>query len=208
MQLLGMVSSTATPLGRFPFEALFEVNGRCLELMVEAASTPTRGMHPLLYRVRDGLMVLTPAARRRAARSRILLVDLRFNDSAYWMGLAAASHRLIGSKRHAFFPRRSAANLGRSTLVLAWHALHATPEIAAVALGMHREVAKIIVEMPIASLERVAKDQVDELKPRWADLSSVWKELLRAAQDNESHTSRFVNLHALQLAATEHACVD
>jgi hypothetical protein len=176
--------------------------------MMEAASAPTRGMHPLLYRVRELLMQLTPAARRRAARSRILLVDLRFNDAAYWMRLAAASQRLIGSKGHALFPRRRAADLSRSTLVLAWHALLASPEIAGVALGMHRDVAKIIAEMPISGLERIAKSEVDELMPRWADLSSVWRELLQAAQDNDSHVTRFVTLHALQLAATEQARAD
>jgi hypothetical protein len=198
-----MESSRETPLGRFPFEALFEINGRCLELMMEAASAPMRGMHPLLYRVREPLTQLTPAARRRAARSRILLVDLRFNDAAYWISLAAPSYRLTGSKGHAFFPRRKAADLSRSTLVLAWHALLASPEIAGVALGMHRDVAKVIAEMPISSLERIAKNEVDELMPRWADLSNVWSALLQAAQDNDSHMSRFVTLHALQLAATE-----
>jgi hypothetical protein len=109
-----------------------------LELMMEAAAAPTRGMHPLLYRVREPLMQLTPAARRRAASSRILLVDLRFNDAAYWMRLEAASKRLNTSKGFAFFPRRRGADLSRSTLVLAWHALLASPEIAGVALGMHR----------------------------------------------------------------------
>jgi len=203
-----MVTTASTPLGRFPFEALFEINGRCLELMVEAAAAPTRGMHPLLYRVREPLIQLTPAARRRAARSRILLVDLRFNDAGYWMGLASTSSRRISSKGYGFFPRRSAADLSRSTLVLAWHALLSSPEIAGVALGMDREVAKIIAEMPISGLERLAKSEFDELMPRWADLTTVWTELLQAAQENDSHTSRFVTLHALQLAATEQARTD
>jgi hypothetical protein len=203
-----MVTPLVTPLGRFPFEALFEINGRCLELMMEAAAAPTRGMHPLLYRVRELLMQLTPAARRRAARSRILLVDLRFNDAAYWMGLVSASRRLNSSRRHAFFPRRGAANLARSTLVLAWHALLASPEIAGVALGMHRDVAKIIAEMQISGLERIAKSEGDQLMPRWVDLSNVWRELLQAAQENDSQTSRFVTLHALQLVAAEQAHAD
>ncbi len=203
-----MVTSSATPLGRFPFEALFEINGHCLELMMEAASAPTRGMHPLLYRVRDPLMLLTPAARRRAARSRILLIDLRFNDAAYWMRLATASHRLIGSKGRTFFPRRRAADLARSTLILAWHSLLASPEIAGVALGMHRDVAKIIAQMPVSGLERIAKREVDQLMPRWADLSGVWRELLQAAHENDSHTSRFLTLHALQLATTEQDCTE
>ena len=198
-----MVTPPGAALGRFPFEALFEINGRCLELMIEAASAPTRGMHPLLYQVRELLMELTPAARKRAVCSRILLVDMRFNDPVYWTRLASASHRPIGSKGHAFFPRRRAADLSRSTLILAWHALLASTEIASVALGMHRDVAKIIAGMPISGLERIAKHEADELMPRWADLSNVWRELLQAAQDNDSHTSRFVILHALQLAAAE-----
>ena len=208
MQHRNMVSSPTTLLGRFPFEALFEINGRCLELMKEAASAPTRGMHPLLYRVREPLLQLMPAARQRAARSRVLLVDLRFNDVSYWMRLAAAWQRPAGSKGYTFFPRRRAADLSRSTLILAWHALHASPEIAGVALGMQRDVAKIIAEIPISGLERIAKNEVDELMPRWADLSNVWKELLQAAQDNDSDFSRFVTLHALQLAATEQPRVD
>lgn len=208
MQYCNMVSSPMTPLSRFPFEALFEINGRCLELMKEAASAPTRGMHPLLYRVREPLMQLTPVARRRAALSRVLLVDLRFNDAGYWMRLAAPSQRLVGAKGYAFFPRRRAAELSRSTLVLAWHTLRASPEIASVALGMHRDVAKIVAEMPISSLERIAKSEGDELLPRWADLGNVWKQLLQAAQVNDAHTARIVALHALQLAATEQGCAD
>jgi hypothetical protein len=203
-----MVTPPGTALGRFPFEALFEINGHCLELMTKAAFAPTRGMHPLLYQVRELLMELTPAARRRAARSRILMVDLRFNDAGYWMGLASASHRYIGSKGHAFFPRRSAADLSRSTLILAWHALLASTEIASVALGMHRDVAKIIAEIPISNLERIAKNEANELMPRWADLSNVWTELLQAAQENDPLTSRFVALHTLQLAATEQPGAD
>jgi hypothetical protein len=203
MQYCNMVSSPATPLGRFPFEALFEINGRCLELMREGASAPTRGMHPLLYRVREPLMQLTPAARRRAALSRVLLVDLRFNNAAYWMRLAAASQHLVGPRGYSFFPRRRGADLSRSALILAWHALHASPEIAGVALGMHRDVAKVIAEIPISALERIAKNEVDKLMPRWADLSSVWMELLRAAQDHDPHAFRFAILHTLQLAATE-----
>ena len=70
---------------------------------------------------------------------------------------------------------------------------------------MHRDVAKIVAEMPISGLERIAKSEGDELMPRWADLSNVWRELLQAAQDNDSQTSRFVTLHALQLAAAEQA---
>ena len=68
---------------------------------------------------------------------------------------------------------------------------------------MHRDVAKIIAELPISSLERIAKNEGDELMPRWADLSNVWSALLQAAQDNDSRMSRFVILHALQLATTK-----
>ena len=73
---------------------------------------------------------------------------------------------------------------------------------------MHRDVAKIIAEIPISGLERIAKNEADELMPRWADMGNVWRELLQAAQDNDSHTSRFVTLHALQLAATEQPGAD
>ncbi len=204
MQLLFMVTSSVTPLGRFPFEALFELNGRCLEVMTGAASEPIPGMHPLLNRVREPLLQLTPAARRIAARSRILLVDLRFEDVGYWTTLASPSRRPAApNKVHRCFPRCSAVGLSRSTLTLAWHALLASPEIAGLAFGMHREVAQIISDMRIADLERIAKCQFGELMPRWADLSTVWNDLLRAAQDNNPSAFRFVTLHALQLAATE-----
>ena len=73
-------------------------------------------------------------------------------------------------------------------------------------MGMHRDVAKIIAEMSILDLERIAKNEVNELLPRWADLSSAWRDLLQAAQGNESHTSQFVALHALQLVTSEQAC--
>jgi hypothetical protein len=77
------------------------------------------------------------------------------------------------------------------------------PEIAGLALGMHREVANVISGMRIADLERIAKNQFNELMPRWADLGAVWKEILQAAQDNDRHGVTFATLHALQLAAVE-----
>jgi hypothetical protein len=135
-------------------------------------------------------------------------VDLRFNDTLYWKRLAATTPLLTGTKGYAFFPRRNAAELSRSALILAWHALLAFPEVAGVVLGTHREVAQIIAEIPISGLERIAKSQSDELMPRWADLSGVWIEILQAAHDNDSKASRFVTLHALQLAATEPASSD
>jgi hypothetical protein len=199
-----MVASHEPPLGRFPFEALFEINERCLELMVQVASGSTRGMHPLLYGVRGPLSQLTPAARRRAARSRILLVNIRFQDVGYWKTLTSVSQRPTApNKIHACFPRRTAADLSRSILTLAWHALLASPEVAGLVFGMHREVAKIISDMRIADLEQIAKSQFDELTPRWADLSMVWKDLLHAAQENTPNVCRIVALHSLQLAATE-----
>jgi hypothetical protein len=199
-----MVTSLGTPLARFPFEALFEINGRCLELMKEAAAEPTRGMHPLIYGVRDPLLQLTPIARHRAARSRILLVNLRFNDIGYWMAMGSAAQRTAAPRKgHPCFPRRSAADLSRSTLTLAWHALLGAPDLAGIAFGMHREVAKIFSGMRIADLDRIAKCQFHELMPRWADLSTVWKDLLQAARDGNPSAHRFVSLHALQLAATE-----
>jgi hypothetical protein len=68
---------------------------------------------------------------------------------------------------------------------------------------MHREVAKIISDMLIADLERIAKNQFDELMPRWAELSTLWKDFLWAAQENTPTVCRYVALHALQLAAAE-----
>lgn len=172
--------------------------------MVEAAAEPTRGMHPLLYHVRESLLQLTPAARRRAAQSRILLVDLRFQDVGFWMAIAAPSRRpAVRNRPHACFPRRSAADLSRSTLTLAWHALLASPDIARLALGMHREVASIITELRMSELERVAKKGFEELTPRWPDFGSVWGALLQAARDNDAHGIKLVTLHTLQLAAAD-----
>jgi hypothetical protein len=163
-------------------------------------------MHPLLYRLREQLLQLTPAARRRVEISRILLVDLRFQDIEFWTALSSKSQQpAAGNKSLPCFPRRGAANLSRSTLTLAWHALLTSPEIAWVALGMNCDVARIISTMGIADLERIARSQFDELMPRWADLHSVWRELLQAAQVNDSRASRFATLHALQLAAAEPA---
>jgi hypothetical protein len=161
-------------------------------------------MHPLLYRMREPLLQLTPAARQIAARSRILLIDLRFDDVGFWTDLASPSQRVATpNKIHRCFPRRAAADLSRATLTLAWHALLAWPEIASLAFGMRREVAQIISDMRLADLERIAKSHFGELMPRWADLSTVWNDLLRAAQDNSPTAFRFVTLHALQLAATK-----
>lgn len=189
---------------RFPLEALFEINARCLGLMIEAAKAPSDGAHPILSRLHNLLLEMTPAALDRIAQSRILLVDLRFTDVRFWSTLASPAQRLGRRMQvHPVFPQRGAAILARSTLTFSWHALLASPEIGAVTLGAHREVAQIIAAMRIADLERAGRQHSQDLMPRWAGLSAVWMELIDAAQRNDMNALKISALHGLQLSTTE-----
>jgi len=117
----------------------FEVNERCLELLVHAARRESKGSFRLVGELRELLKTADPGVRRRAACRSFLLVDMEFGNSDWWRG--AGSHlsqyaRLPHWGRS--FPPGSGTQLARAALLVAWNSLRAAgdPETARVLLGI------------------------------------------------------------------------
>jgi hypothetical protein len=189
--------------GGFPLATLHEVNERCIELLVNAARTDTAGSFPLVQYIRETLRASRPETRRLAAQRTFLLVDLEFRNSQWWRALRAnpEKHWRTPTWRGSF-PRRSAVPLTRATLMLAWYGIQADVSTACVLLGMTKNVAELIADIPLSEIDRIADRGFRYLQPRWHDHPAIWRELLVRATSATGDLSR-IDLHGLQLLTGE-----
>lgn len=185
---------------------VFEVNERCLELLVSAARQEPRGSFALVRELREVLLSTDPPVRRRAACRSFLLVDMEFGNIDWWRGVGsqlAEPARLPYWRRS--FPRASGTQLARAALLLAWSSLRSgrDPATARLLLGMTPEVGELVASLRFDQIERVAQKRFRFVRPRWDDRPAVWRRLLLAAQSADSGLMGAFNLHALQLLSGE-----
>jgi hypothetical protein len=185
---------------------VFEVNERCLELLVYAARQEPKGSFTLVAELRELLKTADPAIRRRAACRSFLLVDMEFGNSDWWRGAGSqlSEQARLPSWRGSF-PRASGARLARATLLLAWNSLRAArdPAAARLLLGMTVEVGDLIASLKFDQIDRIAEKRLRFVRPRWDDRPAVWRRLLLAARADDQKLMGEFNVHALQLLAGE-----
>jgi hypothetical protein len=185
---------------------VFEVNERCLEMLVNAARHEVKASFGLVGELRELLKATDPPVRQRAAARTFLLVDMEFGNADWWRGAGSQLSqqvRLPGWR--GSFPRASATQLARSTLLLAWNSLRAArdPQSARLLLGMSAEVSDLIASLRLDQIDRIAQKRFRFVRPRWEDRPAVWRRLLLAAQTQDSKLMGEFNLHALRLLAGE-----
>jgi hypothetical protein len=186
-------------------DPLFEVNERCVELLVEmgnngAEETPFVLVKPL----REVLCAMDVPSKRRAGRCPFLLVDIGFRDAAWWKELNGDFGRVSRqSNRVGSFPRRQAIQLARSTLTLAWHVAQSGEVDGALMLGMSVGCRDVIRSLGFAELEQAAEKLWRHVRPRWEDRPAVWRQLLTAAMKGNEQESGEVALRGLQLLIGE-----
>jgi hypothetical protein len=183
---------------------VFEVNERCLELLVHAARQEPKGSFRLVAELRELLKTSDPAIRRRAACRSFLLVDLEFGNSDWWRG--AGSHLSQQARFPSWrgaFPRASGTRLARATLLLAWNSLRAArdPVAARLLLGMAPEVGDLIAGLRFDQIDRIAEKRLRFVRPRWDDRPAVWRRILLAARADDQKLMSEFNVYALQLLA-------
>jgi hypothetical protein len=185
---------------------VFEVNERCLEMLVNAARQEPKGSFGLVRELCEILKETDPAARRRAACRSFLLVDMEFGNADWWRG--AGSHlseqaRLPYWRRS--FPRASGTQLARAALLLAWNSVRSASDPAAtrLLLGMTPEVSDVIATLRFDQIDRIAQKRFRFVRPRWDDRPAVWRRLLLAARSDDLKLMDAFNLHGLQLLAGE-----
>ena len=181
---------------------VYEINERCIDLLVEAARDDKHPAPGLVVALRTPLLQLTPEMRMRVARRALLLVDLGFRDIAWWKDAQRDPQRSTRTPVTLdTFPARAAMTLARSTLILAWHSIRADRTAAGLMLGISRPVADVILSLPLTDLDRIAEKRFRRLRPRWEDCPALWRQLLLSVEATDFRKEREFNLRALQLVA-------
>ena len=136
-------------------QPLQHANERCIEMLVQGARGDRKGTFPLVAQLREVLSQLTPEIRARAARKAYLLVDFHFGNDAWWQALKCHPTRPspLPTGRGSF-PRASAVQLGRATLMLAWHSVRADVN-ASCLLGISPGVAATLASFSLTELNQV-----------------------------------------------------
>ena len=181
-----------------------EVNERCVEMLVNAARHEHGTPFALVSELRETLTRADPAMRQRAAQRAFLLVDMEFGNQDWWH--AACNHpsqQMRTPSWRGSFPRASAIQLARATLMLAWNSVRADAATARILLGMTLPVSKLIADLRLDEIDRIAQKRFRHVRPRWDDRPAVWRRLLLAAETDDEKLMHEVNLHGLQLLAGE-----
>ena len=187
-----------------PLFGSYEVNERCIEMLVNAARHEPDRPFALVSELRELLRSLDPPMRQRAARLTFLLVDMEFANPDWWH--AARNHpsqQMRTPLWRGCFPRPSAIQLARATLLLAWNSLRADPVTARILLGMAPGVSDVIADLRFDEIDRIAQKRFRHVRPRWDDRPAVWRRLLLAAQAEDEKLMGEFNLHGVQLLVGE-----
>jgi hypothetical protein len=183
-----------------PLQEVQRVNQRCIEMLTQAARKARREMSPLAVELRAVLLELTPEMRARAACHTFLLVDMELANADLWRRFKTHPTRTEATPTgRETFPRATAIQLARATLVLAWYGVRTDRHGAKLLLGMSAAVSDIIASLSLVEIDRIAERQFRHVRPRWEDRPDLWLKLLSASQTPDIRQARDVNLRGLQL---------
>jgi hypothetical protein len=178
-----------------------EFNDRFLELLSLSARSDAQRVLPEFVRAHRGaLLALDRAARGRASRSPFLLVDIQLRNPQWWEW---ASHEESRQSRTArppvLFAPKLALEVMYEALVLTWHTVRWSPQVAVKILGMSPMVCAIVAPLGLKHLRHLASHHYRELRPRWEHLTAFWATLLTAACRETPGSLRNLIRHGLQL---------
>lgn len=181
------------------------LNARCLEVMVllargerELTALPIVDGHRGLWRA------LNESARTLAARTPFLLMDVHFQDAEWWRWAKdSRNNRRRKIVLRAAFAGKTADELMRETLMLAWSTVALDRVAATVLFGMTPAVSSTIAELDPQDVEHIAARHSRHLRPRWEDFPEFWCKLLTAAKDEDEAALHEAHLHGIQLLGGE-----
>jgi hypothetical protein len=180
-----------------------DLNARCIDALVQVAHSRqlTTGIevvdqHRALWRKLDA------TSRRRAAAAVILLMDVQFLSADWWQW-ARGRHsrfRAAGARR---LPTKLANELMRETLILAWSTASTDPHTAGLLFGMSPAVTAMFRELAPHDIEQIAARHKHQLRVRWEEHPTFWRELLSAAERADDEALHEIHLYSLQLLGSE-----
>ncbi|HJS92175.1 MAG TPA: hypothetical protein VJ738_19570 [Steroidobacteraceae bacterium] len=195
------IQATSAEKSLFPFEAIHEVNERCLEVLAQVARSD---VHSVMLRptLRELLRESSPEDRMRAAARAYLLVDFEFRNLPWWEAVRRSPEKPFpGSAGRPCFPKRSAVALAHMLLIAAREAIRVDVDIANLTLGVDPRVAGLLSGLPITAIDRIPGAHFRHIEVRWLDRLALWRSLLRSGANPTSSKARQFEAHCLQLLA-------
>ena len=147
---------------------------------------------------------LPPAARRLLARCPFSLFTARFNDGAFWGGLAQANgvHEVAPPYASHKLALDGAA-VADLALFYAWHLVRASRLVARILLGMNEQTLSAFQRLPLTRLQQLALEQPTILTLRWQDRGPFWRSVLSLASLGNEERLGDLRLLGIQMIASE-----
>jgi hypothetical protein len=187
--------------GAEALEWVRDLNARCLEAIGKRLGRAAAARPDEIDQTDIDLWRrLDESARHRAARCPYLLVEMRFDDAAWWED----------AKRAAMKPTPNptvlsagAAGLGRAlandALTLAWWTARADQRTAMLLFGLDPRVAAVISSLSPVEVRRITARSGNQLRPRWVRNRRMWRDLLSAAISADDEALTDIHLYGIQL---------
>lgn len=179
-------------------DSIRETNTGFLSLVAQhRAARPGAGLFGLTAAAVAGIAALDASARRAAASCPYTLFNLRFEDAAFWSGIARDAGR-AGSASLG-----EEATFARTAVFLAWHLAQSSELTAALVLGMTGPVQQAWRTLPLSAIDRAATAALPHLAARWGDHPVFWPKLVAAPALTDRARRHSVRLLGLQLLAAD-----
>jgi hypothetical protein len=185
---------------------LAELNAECLGLLAARAadtgcdaSTP-----PLLSVLRRPWESLTAQAVRRLAAAPFCLFDPGIASASRWLELRGrAVHDMAQCAESPYFEPVAARSITRRALVYGWHLSRSRPRAACLVFGCTNTAVEALAACSLSVLDTAADRNASQLRPRWPNQTTFWRELLAAASAGDDQ-----RLHELLLGGIQRLAAD
>lgn len=185
---------------------LLELNAECLGLLVmRAADAPAQeSLPPLLAALRPQWAALPAQAVRRLSAAPFSLFDVGLASAPRWLEMRGRSvHDQAHHHEVRYFDALAARSITRRMLVYGWHLARSRPRAACLVFGATIGTVESLAACSLATLESAAERHAESLRPRWAQQSGFWRELLAASSAGADK-----RLHELLLGGIQRLAAD
>jgi hypothetical protein len=181
-----------------------QLNEYLLEVLSVLAALGGPTSLDVVTRHADLWRLLDPLARRRAAQIPVLLLDLNFQDEAWWKGVVCTANARLTDQR-ALNPRGDhwLPEFTREALMLAWPTVREDRVAASLLFGMSEPVAAVIGSLTPQQLDHVSLHYSHAMRLRWSESHAFWRGLLSSAQSDDADAMSELHLFGIQLLAGE-----
>jgi hypothetical protein len=180
------------------------LNERCLQWLAHAAKSESAAALDMLRCNLDLWMAFDSRACTRAARLPIVVLDCNFTRADWWTSVLELGVRPVRSDgSQACFIAKEAGVVLREILTEARTIAVAEPRAAHLIFGAQSTAIRLLARMSLADIDRIAAEYACELRPRWAERTKFWRNLLSAAISGTDDANSEVYCHSLQLLGAE-----